>query len=265
MGKLLTNTTYPQKFHPQVRRWDSSASFVTVNSNSYSELENGIQVKFNGSEFKTGDYWLIPARTASGDIEWPKNGKCPIATPPEGIVHRYCPLALIEYDQNNIKLLTDLRRVFETTVSITDKLIIHSGASSITLQPLKFKIIGPIHHKCKLAIQSVPPLVIVGLQSCTNSPDISNSQECSTISYTEDLSLIPLLTNYYGRVAGDSESEELVERLGLDGYLKPTSTVPPFIKPVSIDTEKFYVLAINYNQTKLTFGLRWWAIPCKQM
>ena len=116
--------------------------------------------------------------------------------------------------------------------------------------------IGPIHHKCNLAKnQSVPPLVIVRLQSYTNSPDIPNSQECSTTSYTEDLSPVPLLTNCYGRVAGDSQSEELMKRLGLDGYLEPTSTVPPFFKPVSIDTEKFYVIAINYNQTKLTFGL----------
>jgi Family of unknown function (DUF6519) len=55
MGELLTNIIYPQKFHPQVRRWDSNAIFVTVNSDSYSELENGIQAQNSEHAVEGGD------------------------------------------------------------------------------------------------------------------------------------------------------------------------------------------------------------------
>ena len=262
-GSPLTNATYPQEFHPKVRRWDSSEGFVTVNEDSYIELENGIQVKFGAGIYRTGDYWLIPSRTALGDIEWPKREECPIAMPPDGIIHHYCPLALVEFNQNKIKLITDYRRSFETIGSITNKLSAHSGTSSIILQPMKFKMIGPIQHKCNLAnIHPVPPLVMLGLESSAPSSSLPNSQDCSTILHMEDLSLLPLLSNRYGQVAGESkESEELAGILGLGGYLKTMSEVPPFFKPVSIDTQKFYILVVNYNKIQLTLSLRWWAIP----
>ncbi len=39
-------------------------------------LEEGIQVQFsNEGEYRTGDYWLIPARTATGSIEWPQDAQ----------------------------------------------------------------------------------------------------------------------------------------------------------------------------------------------
>ena len=34
--------------------------------------------------------------------------------PPTGIIHHYAPLALVKYDQNGIKLVTDYRNVFDT-------------------------------------------------------------------------------------------------------------------------------------------------------
>ena len=44
--------------------------------------------------YRTGDYWLIPARTATGDVEWPRNDKKePIAVEPHGVEHHYAPLA----------------------------------------------------------------------------------------------------------------------------------------------------------------------------
>jgi hypothetical protein len=73
-------------------------------------LENGIKVMFqmqkgNNDEniYRTGDYWLIPARAATGDIEWPKEHRetqqletpKPRACKPHGIEHHYAPLGLI--------------------------------------------------------------------------------------------------------------------------------------------------------------------------
>jgi hypothetical protein len=34
------------------------------------DLEDGIQIQFlTGGKYPTGDYWLIPARVATGDVE----------------------------------------------------------------------------------------------------------------------------------------------------------------------------------------------------
>ena len=38
-------------------------------------LEDGVEIQFvdpQNSVYRTGDYWLIPARVATGDVEWPR-------------------------------------------------------------------------------------------------------------------------------------------------------------------------------------------------
>jgi len=71
------------------------------------ELEDGVQVQFQRplpdtssvAHFRPGDYWLIPARTASnGIILWPKDDADPhqpAAQPPKGPQHHYAPLAVV--------------------------------------------------------------------------------------------------------------------------------------------------------------------------
>ena len=69
-------------------------------------LEDGVEIQFlaqNGTknDYRTGDYWLIPARVATGNIEWPvdemdaSNKTVPGHKPPNGIRHHYAPLAMI--------------------------------------------------------------------------------------------------------------------------------------------------------------------------
>jgi len=64
--------------------------------------------------YKTGDYWLIPARVATGDVEWPGAASTPVSLPPHGIEHHYAPLAILEIDNKGTITgpLTDLRRTF---------------------------------------------------------------------------------------------------------------------------------------------------------
>ncbi len=56
-------------------------------------LEDGVQVTFEastaGGKFRPGDYWVFHARTADGSVEELKKA------PPRGILHHYCPLAVI--------------------------------------------------------------------------------------------------------------------------------------------------------------------------
>jgi hypothetical protein len=63
--------------HPLVRRWDhgtagdpDQSGAVSLVEGSWLDLEHGIQVCFNEEgSYRSGDYWLIPARTATADIE----------------------------------------------------------------------------------------------------------------------------------------------------------------------------------------------------
>ncbi len=104
--------------HPYLRRWDqregdSYGIPVITSPESGSEiwitLEDGVQIQFpkkDKAKYHTGDYWLIPARTATGDVEWPGPVENPTSLTPHGVVHHYAPLALITADNKP----TDLRR-----------------------------------------------------------------------------------------------------------------------------------------------------------
>ena len=60
-------------------------------------LEDGVTIQFQaGGEYRSGDYWLIPARTASGDIEWPpKVGGVVPALPPTQVHHHHALLGIL--------------------------------------------------------------------------------------------------------------------------------------------------------------------------
>jgi hypothetical protein len=94
--------------HPLLRRWDQRAGDASDpgkngiaivegdREQNWIELEDGIQIQFQrGGTYRTGDYWLIPARTATGDVEWPGRAGEPLALGPRGIAHHYAPLWLI--------------------------------------------------------------------------------------------------------------------------------------------------------------------------
>ena len=85
-----------------LRRWDQSAGLdasgtITVaegaGNNGWITLERGIQVQFSpGGLYRTGDYWLIPARVANGDILWPRTAAGPTALPPGGLKRHRGPI-----------------------------------------------------------------------------------------------------------------------------------------------------------------------------
>ncbi len=105
--------------HPKLRRWDqvgAAAEGVTTAA-TWLPLEDGVEVQFGGGSFATGDYWLIPARTATGEIEWPPfavPNTSPEAQPRRGIHHHYCRLALLAFDAKKRAwgVVDDCRRLF---------------------------------------------------------------------------------------------------------------------------------------------------------
>jgi Family of unknown function (DUF6519) len=109
-GTRLTLPSAPPAFpgdavHPKVRRWEDKRNVKS----GWITLEDGVEIEFADGFYNTGDYWLIPARTATGDVEWPTDGGDPTATPPvppdpllrppEGIAHSYCKLAALSFSK----------------------------------------------------------------------------------------------------------------------------------------------------------------------
>lgn len=109
----------------KLRRWNQAGDAATTDgmamTGGWLALEDGIQVQFSEGQYRAGDYWLIPARTATGEIEW-----SPFATPntdsqpqpPHGIEHHYCRLALLHSTEGNIKFVTDCREQFPALTDI---------------------------------------------------------------------------------------------------------------------------------------------------
>jgi uncharacterized protein DUF6519 len=109
--------------HAFLRRWDHREGpqdgTVPVQEEAPLSLEDGIIVWFekaaNGEAdhtYRSGDYWLIPARTATGDVEWPGEPDAPEALPPHGVEHRYAPLGLVTIAGGSITI-QDCRSTFK--------------------------------------------------------------------------------------------------------------------------------------------------------
>jgi len=98
--------------NPKVRRWDSDGAIAT--SADWIPLDqDGVKVAFKPGYYSVGDYWLIPARTAKGDVEWPQDdAKKPKFQPRAGIEHHYCRLAVLMYDGKVFHRVTDCRQFF---------------------------------------------------------------------------------------------------------------------------------------------------------
>jgi hypothetical protein len=123
-GKPGDNVGRDLDKHPMLRRWefrgdprDGGLTSIQVGAGekNWLPLEDGIEIQFQApaaTTFNTGDYWLIPARVATGDVEWPGPPGDPAPLLPHGIEHHYAPLAHMAIDSAG-KItgpLTDLRR-----------------------------------------------------------------------------------------------------------------------------------------------------------
>ena len=97
--------SHKNESHPKVRRWDTGIDTTTPPtpvSGDFIDLEDGIQISFSGVNFKVGDYWVFDARTNTGQIEQLDNAQ------PRGIIHHYCPLALINWHRDDLGWQADI-------------------------------------------------------------------------------------------------------------------------------------------------------------
>ncbi|MEO8370979.1 MAG: DUF6519 domain-containing protein [Candidatus Solibacter sp.] len=111
-------TATPPGTHRYLRRWQSAeidlVAATKAGVNGWIGLEDGLQVKFpdKPEQYDTGQYWTIPARSATGDIIWPQDAGKPAALRPQGTDHAYAPLALITFKPDKtVDKVDDIRRV----------------------------------------------------------------------------------------------------------------------------------------------------------
>jgi hypothetical protein len=104
--------------HRYLRRWNSGeidiAAATAAGVGGWITLEDGVQVKFAKTQepFVTGQYWTIPARTATGNVIWPQEAGKPAFRPPQGVDHAYAPLAVVSFKADRtVDTVVDLRRL----------------------------------------------------------------------------------------------------------------------------------------------------------
>jgi hypothetical protein len=130
--------------NPLLRRWDyqagdpadgglvlasDNAALVQEMAKGWLNLEDGVQIQFPPPDsgqsahlYQTAQYWMIPARTATQDVEWPTETRkdasgntviVPLAKVPDGIQHDYAPLAVIAVSAAGVVSLSgDCRKQF---------------------------------------------------------------------------------------------------------------------------------------------------------
>jgi hypothetical protein len=130
----------PTMTNPLLRRWDQKAGDPRrgglelrdgaalikegADDDGWLELEDGVRVQFQpGGDYREGDYWLIPARTETGDVEWPGGQGKPKARPPHGVEHYYAPLARIVVGAARaVSVEADFRRRFSPLAQCRERL-----------------------------------------------------------------------------------------------------------------------------------------------
>jgi hypothetical protein len=139
--------------HPILRRWDhkpavAGANLLPIVEGAWIELEDGVQIRFGpGGPYRPGDYWEIPARTISADVEWPQNDNGdPIARTPAGIAHAYCRLGIVEVAADGcITVATDCRNLFPPLTAMEQLLYVsgdgqEAAPNALVPQPLAVRV-----------------------------------------------------------------------------------------------------------------------------
>jgi predicted flap endonuclease-1-like 5' DNA nuclease len=127
----LTLADFPR--NPKIRRWESGElAMKDTPVGGWVSLEYGIEIQFSPGTYRTGDYWLIPARAFigpfAGDIEWPREGGSTgpsLALAPQGIKHHFCRLAVLQrrnpapFFGAQWRVLSDCRSLFPPLTELT--------------------------------------------------------------------------------------------------------------------------------------------------
>ena len=124
--------------HLKLRRWDHKPTNEEALDyhgalpikEGWFLLENGIHIRFDDTAtYHVGDYWVIPARTREGTVQWPKEGDIPVERARLGIHHHYCTLALVRRNGGVWTEERDCRNLFPPLTEVVD------GACCLRVMP----------------------------------------------------------------------------------------------------------------------------------
>ncbi|WP_265942918.1 hypothetical protein [Dechloromonas sp. A34] len=85
--------------------------------------------------YRIGDYWLIPARTATAAIEWPQENSKPAFLSPAGVLRAFARLALLEFAAGAWTLKSDCRPLFPSLTELTQLHYVGGDGQSIKTNP----------------------------------------------------------------------------------------------------------------------------------
>jgi hypothetical protein len=130
----------------KLRRWDQTGVSATQDGVAaqpgvWIDLEDGVQVIFSAGTYRSGDFWLIPARTGTGTLDVPPfeiPNSNPIPQHPAGVRRHYCRLALITVAGGAITDIQDCRDLFPPLTDI--------AASDVTIDGSHCDVLGPARN-----------------------------------------------------------------------------------------------------------------------
>ncbi|MEN0068203.1 MAG: DUF6519 domain-containing protein [Myxococcota bacterium] len=105
---------------PRLIRWDGGS--VRNRHVDFEPLEDGVEVAFAASGYRTGDFWLIGARTAElpgqdGRLQWPADETESVA--PMGVMRHRALLAVAVVEADQTVTISDARRRFTSLTELT--------------------------------------------------------------------------------------------------------------------------------------------------
>ncbi|MGA9365524.1 MAG: DUF6519 domain-containing protein [Bacteroidota bacterium] len=238
--KVLT-TQFPDGVdparHPKLRRWEGTD---TLEAGKWLPLESGVQIQFDdpAAQYRTGEYWQIPARAATatapaGEIEWLRDdqGK-PIPLPPRGIRHHYCRIGIVSVN-GTVRLVSDCRCLWPALTSIPRLFYVSGDGQEVMpdltqpkalvklLQPL---IVGVANAQCLRQSAKVRFTVEVGSGQVAAFSGTPSSTTPKVAEVTIDPARGLAECDFY--LDGTTPSQRVVAQL-LDATNQPVS--PPII------------------------------------
>ena len=204
---VIMKTTPPavdRELHPTLRRWEQSGVGAGANgvpiTGGWQLLEDGVEVQFSSGPFRTGDYWLIPARVATGEVEWPPfeiPNHSPVPQPPRGVQRHFSRLALVQWENEKLSVTADCRNIFPPLTEISGSPTV---STAMHVQKISWENDGPLSSKAFLEkglfvdFDRVPDVASLSTETIIVTLEMPIGAETGLISGTVSRDIAPRLS-----------------------------------------------------------------------
>ena len=154
--------------NPRMRLWNNDETdglLVPTDPTAWLELEDGVQVRCSEDQlttgvdiFRTGDYWLIPARVETANVEWPVDSASePLSLSPQGVEHHYCRLAVLRWIEGDTENdagweIDDCRQIFPPVTELTSLFYLGGDGQEINPDPTDSDAFLPLPAKLRVGV-----------------------------------------------------------------------------------------------------------------